>query len=421
MSIEVSSRLWHLMRLRRTEDLAFLQPGLFDELIVNANQLENSPDSTSAHLRRTRSPYMVDPVLWRFQQPAWWRNSEGNTKRNYRRLAHAYSDGTSIRMAEGPLLNTVASDHEWERLASNVVIYQRDRLEAPPTQLDLLDPDFNAELRPARVIAPALVAFSAVEDRINRLLVEASVKAATAPVVAVVAIPDTRLIPGFDLAAFLRSIPREGLQAYFLWTPGVTEELLLADDGVLGTLLAIISDLRGRGIPLVHLQGSYVTAALHAVGVSGIAHHLGWVDKGEPVAEQGGGPRSCQTYIPGLRHCARFNHAHELGRGLADHDYVDRFCDCTFCVGILGQGQHPLDLLLEDQEVIGMGRRRMPTSRAAAANTWHYLLSRRQEVDAFSRESALDVIARDIARAASLAGQNDAARLERLAAQLRAA
>ncbi len=68
-----------------------------------------------------------------------------------------------------------------------------------------------------------------------------------------------------------------------------------------------------------------------------------------------------------------------------------------------------------------MGHRRMPTSRAAAANTWHYLLSRRQEVDAFSTQPALDVIARDITRAASLAGQIDAARLEHLAAKLGAA
>ena len=419
MNIGDSSRLWHLMRLRRPDDLAFLRPGLFDELIVNANHLENSPDSTIAHLRKTRSPYMVDPMLWRFQQPAWWRNADGNTKRNYRRLAHVYSEGTSIRMAEGPLLDRVPSDHEWARLASNVIAYQRDRLEAPPTQLDLLDPDFGSELRPARLIAPAVVAFSTVEDRINRLLVEASVTAAPSPVVAIVAIPDTRLKRGYDPKDFLSTIPSEGVQAYFLWTPGVTEDLLLADDHVLHAVLAIISELRGRGIPLVHLQGAYVTAALHAFGVSGIAHHLGWVDKGEPAAEQGGGPRACQTYIPGLHRCERFQHARELGRRLAEREYLERYCDCTFCVGSFAKGEHPLDLLLEDQEVIGMPRRRTPTSRAEGVNIWHYLLSRRQEVQAFSTQPALDVITRDIARAAALAG--NAARLERLAAQLRVA
>ncbi len=76
---------------------------------------------------------------------------------------------------------------------------------------------------------------------------------------------------------------------------------------------------------------------------------------------------------------------------------------------------------LEEQEVAGMKPRRTPTSRAEAASTWHYLLARRQEVEAFSTQPAVDVVQRDMARAAALAGERDAARLERLAAQLRTA
>src|SRR6266566_3382575 len=114
MSSSNPDPLWHLARLRRTDDFQFLRTGLFDELLVNANHLENSPDSTSAHLRKTRSKYMVDPMLWRFQKPAWWRrNGSDETKRNYRRLAEAYSKDTTIRMAEGPLLEEVADDREW--------------------------------------------------------------------------------------------------------------------------------------------------------------------------------------------------------------------------------------------------------------------------------------------------------------------
>src|SRR5438105_9195350 len=61
--------MWHLVRLRRSDDLPFLRPGMLDELMINANQLENSPESTAAHLRKTGLRYMVDPVLWRFQEP----------------------------------------------------------------------------------------------------------------------------------------------------------------------------------------------------------------------------------------------------------------------------------------------------------------------------------------------------------------
>lgn len=49
------------------------------------------------------------------------------------------------------------------------------RLLAVPTQLDLLDSTHPRELHPARLIAPGLVAYSPEVDRINRLLIEASV------------------------------------------------------------------------------------------------------------------------------------------------------------------------------------------------------------------------------------------------------
>jgi hypothetical protein len=410
------------VRLRRTEDLPFLRPGLLDELIVNANQLENSPQSTSAHLRQTGLPYMVDPMLWRLQVPAWWRNAKGDVKRNYRRLAKQYSHGTSIRMAEGPLLETVPSDTEWKQLAANVVKYHRERLDAIPSQLDLLDGDgrLATELRPLRVIAPTLVALGRAEDRINGLLIEAAVAAAAESVVAIVAVPARRLRQPDEVTHLLSHLPSEAVSAYFLWTPDVTEQLLLMDDSLFAEVLLLVSRLRKRGIPLVHLQGSYVTEALHVVGVDGVAHHLGWADRGEPAAEQRGGLRSSVTYVPGLRHCVRFNQARRLGQHLNEAEYLERFCNCTFCVGLFGEVQHPFDVLLEEHLVdVGGGRQQWtPTSRAATANTWHYLLARRQEIHAFSTEPALEVIERDFTRAVALAGEGDAGHLQRLAAQL---
>src|SRR5437764_3269263 len=120
-----------------------------DELIINANQVENSPDSTATALRQTALPFTIDPVLWRFQEPAWWRNDKGESKKNYTRLAAAYVKGTSIQIA-GPLLDIVPGDEEWRTIASNVIDYQRSRLEPLSTQLDLCDP---RELRPVRLRA----------------------------------------------------------------------------------------------------------------------------------------------------------------------------------------------------------------------------------------------------------------------------
>ena len=153
--------LHHIVRVRRSDDLTFVRPGVMDEILINANQLENSPDSTATALRQTTLPFTIDPVLWRFQIPERWRNDKGDTKKNYTRLGHAYVKGTGITIAAGPLLETIPSDAEWVTLAGNVIAYQQNRLGLMPTQLDLLEISHPRELYPVRLMAPALVADSA--------------------------------------------------------------------------------------------------------------------------------------------------------------------------------------------------------------------------------------------------------------------
>src|ERR1700719_571927 len=340
--------LHHIVRVRRSDDLTFVNAALMDEIVINANQLENSAQSTAACLHKTTLPFTVDPVLWRFQLPKWWRNEKDETKKNYRRLGAAYVRGTSIKIASGSLLDPVPGDDECRILASNVIEYQRGRLLGVPTQLDLLDEEPIRELHPTRLVAPSLVAYTPAEDRINRLLSEASAAAAGEAIAAQVIVPPERLTNTHELDRLLASVPVDGINSYFVWTPEVTEELLITDQQVLGGLLRLISTLANRGIPVGHQYGNYTIAALHDVGLSAMAHHLGWVDKGEPAEEKGFRLRSCQTYVPAVRHCLRFPQAAQIGRGLDGQAYHDRYCDCRFCTGAFETGEHPLDLLLED-------------------------------------------------------------------------
>jgi hypothetical protein len=264
-----------------------------------------------------------------------------------------------------------------------------------------------------------LVASSPSEDRVNRLLAETSAEAAGEPVFTTVVLPLTRIAHQPTVEKAIAEVPTRGAAGYFVWTPGVLEETLIEDDAVFGGLLTVITRLAERGLPVVHVQGSYVTTALRRFGVAGVVHHLGWVDKGEPAEEQRGAIRSCRTYAPAVRHSILFQEAAALGRDLREAEYLAKYCDCKFCEGAFVTREHPLDLMLEDQAVVPGQRRRTPTSRATTANRWHYIHARRQEVTAFSSESALDVVSRDIDRAASLVGE--VPELERLAARLRTA
>lgn len=339
-------------------------------------------------------------------------------------LGTAYVEGTDIAIADGPLLETVPNDRAWRTLAANVLHYQQARLLETPAQLDLLEESHYRELNPSRLMAPALVAFSCAEDRINRPLAEASAHASDGGIALPVIVPFERLTDERELCRLLATVPTDGVGSYFVWTPHVPEELLLQDHEVFEAVLRLIGTLAERGVPVGHLHSGYVIAALHGLGVSTVVHHLGWVDKGEPAGQTRGGMRSCQVNIPGIRHCVLFNQAEDLGRDLDADAYVDRFCECAFCIGALAQGQHPVDVLLEDQYVPFEGGRRgcrTPSSRAVGVHTWHYLLSRRLEIEAFSTRPAVEVIDRDMERAAALSGNRDSERLGRLASGIRSA
>lgn len=405
--------LRHVVRIRRSDDLHFVRPGLMDEVLINANHLENSSASTTATLRESTVPFMVDPVLSRFQVPEWWRKETGETKRNYTRLGQHYVAGTSIQIAEGPLLQTVPDDNEWRILARNVLNYQLGRLE-PPTQLDMLS-GAPPVLRPARLMAPALVAFSEEEDRTNQVLAEASVEFAELPMALPVIVPIERLMDPDELRRLLESVRRDGVSSYLIWTPNVTEERLLMDDRLFAGVLRLVGELAGRGLGVGHLHSTYSIAALHDLGIDTFVHHLGWVDKGEPAAETGGGPRSCQTYAPGVRHTIRFDRARELGYELNAEEYLDRYCRCDVCSGAFDAKEHPLDLLLEEQPVKNMPGRMTMTGRAEELNTWHFLIARRQEMEAFASRPAPDVVTEDAERATALAGVRERDRLRRLA------
>jgi len=383
--------------------------------------LENSVQATTAALWKTTLPFSVDPILWRFQVPAWSSKTSGETKRNYKRLGAAYAKGIGVTLGAAPLLDTISTDDDWRRLAANVVAYQRDRLHDVPTQLELLSN--LRELHPARLMAPALVGYSTSEDRINRMMIDAAADEAGAPVAVQIILPVERLNDHGGLRELIASTPTDGVSSYSLWTPQVTEDRLLTDPTVLAALLRMISELSERGIAVGHQYANYTVAALHDVGLASMTHHLGWVDKGEPVASQSFATRSCQTYVPGVRHCVRFHEAEALGRDLDADEYAEWYCECTFCAGMFEEGQHPFDLLLETRtvEMKNGKERQIPTARSVGANTWHFLLSRRNEVGAFSAHPAVEVIEQDIQRASALRGGSDAARLGNLATELKSA
>ena len=417
----------HIVRVRGTGDFDFVNSDVMDEVTINANQLENDIESAAVTLWRTTLPFTVDPVLWRFQVPEWWRNAKGTTKRNYARLGAWYAKGTRVPIGSVPLVEAVEDRRDWEKIAVNSIDYQSSRLLGVPTHLTLFEDNVPVRaLHPARVIAPALVSFTSAEDAINTALFEAAASAHGGPVAAQVIIPPPRLLGSESIAELLASVPQDSVASYMLWTPQITEDLLLGEPTIFTRILGLVDALAQRGVPVIHQHGNYSIAALRDVGLLGVTHHLGWVDHGEPAEQASFARRSCRTYVPGVRHSMKFERADSAGRHLNRDDYADRYCGCPFCLGVfdeLGAGAHPLDLLLEEHTVVDKRDRgyRTPTARAVTANTFHYLWSRHLEIRAFAQESSFDVVSRDLERAGRLFDGDDVAGLRHLADLLRTA
>lgn len=409
----------HIVRVRATDDLQYVNPDVMDEVTINANQLENDIESAAVTLWRTTLPFTVDPVLWRFQVPEWWRNEKGVTKRNYARLGAWYARGTRVPIGSVPLVRAVDDVRDWRALSANAMEYQCSRLLSVPTHLTLFEDNVPVRnLHPARVIAPALVAFTSTEDAINAVMFEAAATTLGAPLAAQVIVPPPRLLGEESVADLLASVPRDGVSAYMLWTPQIKEELLLGEPVIYRKVLRLVATLADRGVPVIHQHGNYSVAALRDAGLVAMTHHLGWVDHGEPAQQMSFARRSCRTYVPGVRHSMKFERASVAGRHLARDEYADRYCGCPFCLGVFDElGEHPLDLLLEEHTVVDKRNRsyRTPTARAVTANTFHYLWSRHLEIRAFSEATSADVVRRDLERAGRLFDGADVSGLRHLA------
>jgi hypothetical protein len=141
-----------------------------------------------------------------------------------------------------------------------------------------------------------------------------------------------------------------------------------------------------------------------------------------PAEQPSGVPHySCSTYVSGLHSTVSYDTAVQLARGLDLSAYKRVYCGCYFCSGAIERDVHPLQLLVAVRTVRGPRGRPIlvPAEAALASNTWHYLWSRRVEIESFRGREVQDVIAEAAETARQL--NISPAKLLRLASHLKQA
>jgi hypothetical protein len=403
------------VRLRSADELGALTRAAPGAVVVNANLLEHRAARVSDWLADRGIPFLVDPVLWKFQVPSWWQREDGGLRRNFARLARSYGGaGTRLGVGLAPIMQIAPSDDEWRRLARNVIRYQRDRIRAEAGDLALLMGYSRTPAEPIADIAPYVLAYDREHDRVNGLLLTTAAEEAAGPLVGCLALPRNRAVETSELESALGVIVDARPAGCLVWFEGMTEELMLDDESTLNAFLHAVDRLGRAGVAVWHAHGGYSAFALRSRGLTGFVHPLAWKDNGMPAQQPSAVVvRSCTTYATGFRGSVHFQRAMSWGGGLSGRDFLRLYCDCHFCSSTIDAGGHPFEHLLE-VTTVGATRRETPTSLSVAANELHFLFSRADEERSFEGDTVAAVLARARERAHQLTG--DEGRLARLTA-----
>lgn len=395
----------HSLRIRDADEWPIVaeSPGALDGLVVNANVLEHRATVFARRVADSSLPFLIDPMLWRFQVPTWWMRDDGvTTKKNFVDLARRYSAGTGIHMGAQPLLDWVNTDDDWHKLAANVVKYQRNRLADAAGSLFVNTDFYTRQPVPAEIVAPYLLARNRNEDRINRLLIEGAAEAAGQPVIAHLALPLKRAQDPLERAAALQAVLCEEAGGVLIWMSGMTEERLMERTEDFDGFLAVLDSLNSHGKVIGHAHSGFAAAVLRDRGLHSLIHRVHWTDDGMP-AEPGGGPAACTTYVTALHRAVYFDRAWPL-IPKDPQEYLRQICSCFFCREAVAAGEHPMDLLMQAVEIRGPrgGTRLTPSDGAIMANRFHFLWSRRLEVQSIEELGPREYLHRELERLTSL-------------------
>lgn len=397
-------RLW--LRVEQDADKGFyaqIPPNTADGFVVNANLIEHSPSSVSAFLDKLERPFIVDPMSYRFDRPAWHtreRDGEVDNKRNYSRLWQKYAGGVT-GLTGDPLtdrgIGRIASEQALLRYCANVIDFQDRRLRAEwledGAQYVGMDRLFGFQLAPSAYVAPYLVVGDGEPSRdIDALanLVAATVSLGRPPVIAVVPIRPS-VLADVDCARQLAArISWARAHSALIWPIDVSA-FDLADSPELFTgLVVLIRGLRDAGVETGLLYGGFFSTLLRPFGATGFSHALMYGES-RGLDPTNGRP-SMRFYIPPLHASFSYAVAQELLQGMSGSEYLDLVCDCDLCRALVAEGS--LVPYFETHVPDG-AKRAFPTPAAVDLNRFHYLFARRKELE-FARVRAEPQLVADL-------------------------
>jgi hypothetical protein len=402
----------------------------FDGLIVGANLLQASPGATASLILKLRCPYLIDPMTYAFgtyvdpvslklRKDLDWIKSDqrvrgakkGVVKRDfkssYRKLAEAFGTpfSSALNRKSAITADDFADEQTLDDACRSVLNYQMQRLkdvfkEDPETAVFANNlPD------PSGLFAPYFyIEESSATDwvALNQRLALSATKLSNGAPVHVVVCGYRNLVRDQSLSSqIFKNLIECKPAAVWLWFSRFDEhsaakEDLLALRGWVERLAATTS--------VFNMHGGFFSLALSKVGMSGIAHGVGYGEQKDVVPVIGQSTPTVQYYVRSLHSkysVPEINRCFSILNIKTDQDFFSKICDCVVCKGIIDSTLETFSQFGEIHYSTPTSRRAAQTPAAAKRCRFHFLLNRLKERE-YVKESDLKKIVEDCETAAKL-------------------
>jgi len=396
----------------------------FDGVIVGANLLEATPGATASLVFKLygkgKRPYFIDPMTYAFgayEDPSSgemrtdldWIKSEqkvrggkkGETKRDfkssYRKLSIAFGTPFSEALERAVAVNEsdLSTERAVDGACKSVLDYQETRLQRVFREDKEAAPFADDLPSPAVLFAPYFyIEKTHAEEliRLNHALGLSSTRQSKKIPVHIVLCANRGLLTDARLSNRVIGNLKDCTPAgVWLWFSRFDEHLASKDE--LTAMRWWVEQL-APSMAVFNMHGSFFSLALSKVGMSGIAHGVGYGEQKNVVPVIGQSTPTVQYYVRSLH--TKYSvpiierSFSALGIETSD-DFLSKVCDCLVCREIIGPNLNAFAQFGEIHYSTPISKRAAQTPAAAKRCRFHYLLNRFKEREYVRNASLADI------------------------------
>jgi hypothetical protein len=376
---------------------------LFTGVIVGANLLEMTPGATVSLAWRFSSlerKFAIDPLTYVFALDQNYIISEKTNKKtgtvtremkkSFQKLCTSFGgpfQQKALQQRKSLMPTDFGSAKAISDLATCVLSYQLDRMKA----ICAADPqlkDFADQALPSFVFSPYFYIPGENENLSYEweTLCLAAIKEfgslpSPVPKYAVICIARRILRDRDRLLRLIRDVAASGCQGCWFWVSNFKEEDITESELI--NLDLFVRAGSSDTFKLFNLHGGFLSALLSKHGLNGFSHSIGYGESKDVFPVSGGALPTVIYHYPPLHVKASVPDIDRafstLGISTAA-DFHRLVCDCTLCVGTLRGNLRNFRKFGE--LVLKAGNtRESQTAESAKRCRFHYLLSRKKELD----------------------------------------